>query len=104
LMAGDEAGEGESPRVHGGVVLRERPDDRGSRAGEAEYPKTLDEYIWLDGRAVAMMRSRVEEVGGEPRRAVDFEGVCPKGGEESNCGTYFVVTDHLPKGCVSGFE
>ncbi|MFP2897605.1 RHS repeat-associated core domain-containing protein [Corallococcus sp. 4LFB] len=57
----------------------------------------LDEYVWLDGRPVALIKSRFTH---SPfLRVADNTADCSRFGLESDvpCGTYFPVTDGLGK-------
>ncbi len=86
-------------------------EDRGNPSVTAGAEFSLDEYIWLDNRPVAVLRSQMSYVGspgGAWRRVIeDWNGgaVCtrnagagsPLSGETSVCGPHFIVTDHLPK-------
>lgn len=57
----------------------------------------LDEYVWLDGRPVAVIKSRF---GHSPfLRKADNAGDCARFGLESDvpCGTYYPVTDEVGK-------
>ncbi|RKH71121.1 RHS repeat-associated core domain-containing protein [Corallococcus aberystwythensis] len=53
-----------------------------------------DEYIWLDNRPVAFVKSRFYE---HQYREEDFAGDCPRNGESAPCGVYFLVSDGLRK-------
>lgn len=71
--------------------------DRGSNVvGETatEYPE--DDYIWLDGRPIALVRSRFN--AGTWERNEDGHDIwCPRDGEGGLCGTFMLVTDYLGK-------
>ncbi|NOK21947.1 RHS repeat-associated core domain-containing protein [Corallococcus carmarthensis] len=57
----------------------------------------LDEYVWLDGRPVALIKSRFTH---SPfLRVADNTADCSRFGQESDvpCGTYFLVTDGIGK-------
>jgi RHS repeat-associated protein len=55
-----------------------------------------DEYIWLDGRPVALFKTRVTSTGG---RVADFTGTCERFSDDvaPACGIYFPMTDVLGK-------
>jgi RHS repeat-associated protein len=55
-----------------------------------------DEYIWLDGRPVALFKTRVNHTGG---RVADFTGTCERFSDDvaPACGVYFPITDMLGK-------
>jgi RHS repeat-associated protein len=52
---------------------------------------TLDEYVWLGGRPVILLRGNVNSTGALNS---DFSGTCADFG---HCGVYFPVTDYLGK-------
>ncbi|MCE9672351.1 hypothetical protein LY474_31550 [Myxococcus stipitatus] len=56
-----------------------------------------DEYIWLDGRPIAFIKSRVNRTTTQGQRAEDFVGDCSRNGESAPCGLYFLVADNLGK-------
>lgn len=74
----------------GDKLLEERGSPSLIRAG-GSLP--IDEYIWLDGRPVAMIKSKFD-CG---LRAPDFVGECTRNGEAAPCGIYFIISDHLKK-------
>ncbi|NMO14735.1 RHS repeat-associated core domain-containing protein [Pyxidicoccus fallax] len=53
-----------------------------------------DDYVWLDGRVVAMVRGRFSTGW---TRASDSSLECARNGEAARCGVYFPVTDPLGK-------
>jgi RHS repeat-associated protein len=53
---------------------------------------SVDQYIWLGTRPVAMVKSRFDGSW-----LPSQESLCPRRGENAACGLYFIVTDHLPK-------
>jgi RHS repeat-associated protein len=72
--------------------------DRGYGSVGADWPdydeRPVDEYLWLDGRPVALIRSkldpgfwRIDVTGGD----------CMRNGEARQCGVFFPVTDSLKK-------
>jgi len=56
---------------------------------------TLDEYIWLGGRPVALLRSKLTSAWA---RQADRTGTCTRNSvDSSGCDVYGIVTDYLPK-------
>ncbi len=53
---------------------------------------SVDQYIWLGTRPVAMVKSRFDGSW-----LPSQESLCPRRGENAACGLYFIVTDNLPK-------
>ncbi|WP_164002203.1 RHS repeat-associated core domain-containing protein [Pyxidicoccus caerfyrddinensis] len=53
-----------------------------------------DEYVWLDGRPVALIRGRLDVA-----RARESDGTadCQRAGEAAACGVYPLMTDYLGK-------
>ncbi len=69
--------------------------DRGSSGTTppvAHY--TQDDYVWLDGRPVAMVRGKLSNTW---TRLSDTSEDCSRNGEVAACGVYFPVTDHIGK-------
>jgi len=62
-------------------------------------PYSLEEYIWLDGRPLAIVRSKLNS--SLQHFTADGSGTCDRNGQSVNCGTYFVVTDHIGKPVLS---
>ena len=58
----------------------------------SNYP--LDEYIWLGGRPVAMIRSNLSTSW---THQADSVGSCPRNGDVAACGIYFPITDVIGK-------
>jgi RHS repeat-associated protein len=56
-----------------------------------------DDYVWLDGRPVALIRGRLSTSWG---REPDGSANCERNGEAAACGVYFLVTDHIGKPVV----
>lgn len=54
----------------------------------------VDDYVWLGGRAVAMIRGSMSTSW---VRANDTTASCPRLGEAGKCGTYHIINDYLPK-------
>jgi RHS repeat-associated protein len=71
-------------------------EDRGVDAVETGTPGSfpIDEYVWLDGRPVAFIKSRFDASW---QRQADLQGECTRNGEAAPCGVYFLVTDYLRK-------
>ncbi|MFP2928002.1 RHS repeat-associated core domain-containing protein [Pyxidicoccus sp. 3LG] len=71
-------------------------EDRGVSSVETGAPDShpIDEYVWLDGRPVAFIKSRFDASW---QRQADLQGDCTRNGEAAPCGVYFVVTDYLKK-------
>ncbi len=73
-------------------------EDRGNDALDSATPVyPIDEYVWLDGRPVAFLRSSFDASWS---RQADLQGSCKRNGEEAACGLYFLVTDHIGKPAV----
>ncbi|WP_410477871.1 RHS repeat-associated core domain-containing protein [Myxococcus sp. MxC21-1] len=51
-----------------------------------------DDYVWLDGRPVVLVRGRFAT---DWSRASDSSSECARNGEDARCGVYFPVTDHI---------
>ncbi|RKG91447.1 RHS repeat-associated core domain-containing protein [Corallococcus terminator] len=58
---------------------------------------TLDDYVWLAGRPVALVRGKFSAAWA---RQADSTGDCSRDGESVACGVYFPVTDHIGKPVV----
>lgn len=56
-----------------------------------------DDYIWLDGRPVALIRGRLSTSWA---RESDSSADCARNGDAAACGVYFVMTDHIGKPVV----
>jgi RHS repeat-associated protein len=54
--------------------------------------RVVDEYVWLGGRPVVLLRGRLAQSG---QRA--DAGECARNGEAATCGVYFPVTDVVGK-------
>lgn len=68
--------------------MLEEHDEHGSDT-PATY--TLDQYIWLDGRPLILLRSSTNAAGAPNP---DFSGTCADFGA---CGVFFPITDYLKK-------
>ncbi len=78
----------------GHQMLEQRGTD--SLTGATPYPE--DDYIWLDGRAVAYVRGQLTSAF---HRNADTTANCSELGDKLPCGIYFVVTDHLGKPTIA---
>src|SRR5688572_7854136 len=76
----------------GGLIEDRGNDVLGSGASNTTFP--IDEYVWLGGRPVALIRGKVSSAGAHQ---TDNTGTCTRNSETANCGVYFVVTDHIGK-------
>ena len=63
-----------------------------SSATPSFYPD--DDYIWLAGRPVVLIRGKLDTSW---TRQADSTGDCTRNGEPALCGFYFPVTDHIGK-------
>ncbi len=73
-------------------------EDRGFKttAELSAYP--VDEYVWLDGKPVAMIRSKHTLNGTSWVREAGWgTGDCMRNGEPGRCGVHFIVGDYLGK-------
>jgi RHS repeat-associated protein len=57
------------------------------------YPE--DDYIWLDGRPVAVVRGKFNATTWS--RLSDSTADCMRNDEAASCGLYFVISDHIGK-------
>ncbi|WP_155893869.1 RHS repeat-associated core domain-containing protein [Cystobacter fuscus] len=55
---------------------------------------TQEDYVWLGGRPVALVRGKLSTTW---TRLADTSADCARNGEAATCGVYFPVTDHLGK-------
>lgn len=55
---------------------------------------TADDYVWLAGRPVALVRAKFSSAW---VRQPDSTGDCTRNGDSAACGVYFPVTDHIGK-------
>ncbi|HZH75628.1 MAG TPA: RHS repeat-associated core domain-containing protein [Archangium sp.] len=55
---------------------------------------TQDDYVWLNGRPVAMVRGKLNDTW---TRLSDSLADCSRNGDAAACGVYFPVTDHIGK-------
>lgn len=68
--------------------------DQGNDALVSPTNHPLDEYVWLDGRPVILIRSALSTSWG---RQPDESGSCPRNSEATACGFYFPITDVIGK-------
>jgi RHS repeat-associated protein len=68
--------------------------DRGLSSVISPSSFPIDEYIWLGGRPVAMVRGQLTT---GYARLSDTTASCPRNGDAAACGFYFPVTDHIGK-------
>jgi RHS repeat-associated protein len=70
-------------------------EDRGNSviSGSGKYVE--DDYVWLGGRPVVLVRGSYGS-GWSWTRSED-SGACGRNGEAASCGFYFPVTDHIDK-------
>ncbi len=68
-------------------------EDRGvpSFEGEVGRSRTMDQYVWLAGMPVAVVKVQFDR-NGDP-----YPEMCLRNDEEEPCGTFFIVNDGLPK-------
>lgn len=73
-------------------------EDRGNAStlttAQEDQRYSLDEYIWLDGRPVAFIKSMFDPAW---QHQNDFAVDCKRNGDSAPCGVYFLVTDYLGK-------
>ena len=69
-------------------------EDRGNFSSATATPYAIDEYIWLDGKPVAVYRASLNS---SFVHLPDDSGSCSRMGDGVNCGVYFLVTDHIGK-------
>ncbi|RKG65578.1 hypothetical protein D7V80_22840 [Corallococcus sp. CA054B] len=53
--------------------------------------QAVDDYVWLGGKPVVMLRGRVDAT--THARQSDFNADCRRNGEAASCGAYFPVVD-----------
>ncbi|MFP2926780.1 RHS repeat-associated core domain-containing protein [Pyxidicoccus sp. 3LG] len=68
--------------------------DRGNESLFGGSGHVEDDYVWLDGRPVVLVRGRFDAAWA---RQSDASTNCGRNGESAACGLYFVVTDHIGK-------
>lgn len=84
----------------GTQLLEDRgvPDESAAAGPVTHYP--IDEYVWLEGMPVAVILGRLDSNKVRlPDATVPSSGLgdCSRNKELRDCGTYFIVNDHLPK-------
>lgn len=67
--------------------------DVGNDSAVSATAHPVDEYVWLGGRPVAVVRSKLDESW---NRLADTSGAdCTRNGSYQSCGTFAVITDHI---------
>jgi RHS repeat-associated protein len=69
--------------------------DQGSDSMLSTSFRTVDDYVWLGGRPVVLLRGKLEPLVNI--RLPDLTTDCRRNGEAAVCGAYFPVTDHVGK-------
>lgn len=69
--------------------------DRGNASLVSPAWRTTDEYVWLDGHPLLVIRGRLDAT--TDVRAADTSSSCGRNDEAQACGPYFIITDKLPK-------
>lgn len=69
--------------------------DQGSDSAIVTSFRPVDDYVWLGGRPVVVVRGRLQSDSDE--RLSDATADCQRNGEAATCGAYFPVTDHIGK-------
>jgi len=69
-------------------------EDRGFYSTSQAYPYPIDEYIWLGGRPVVMIRAGLSSSWA---RTQDSTGTCQRNSVLASCNFYFPVTDQIGK-------
>ncbi len=67
-------------------------EDRGYHSLTEGEPFPIDEYVWLGGRPIAVIRAKLDKDLG---RYPDDIGECSRMGDKAACGTYWIISDHL---------
>jgi RHS repeat-associated protein len=68
--------------------------DQGHASSTPSSSHPVDEYVWLAGRPVVMLRGRLDA---NWEHLPDSTQDCARSGEPARCGVYFPITDHLGK-------
>jgi RHS repeat-associated protein len=68
--------------------------DRGLSAVSTPTALPIDEYVWLGGRPVVLIRGQLST---SYARQSDATASCPRNGDAAACGFYFPITDHIGK-------
>jgi len=68
--------------------------DRGMDSMESVSYYVEDDYVWLDGRPVALVRGRFDT---SFNREADTSTDCTRNSDSAACGVYFPITDHIGK-------
>ena len=73
-------------------------EDRGLASSGPQSPsanKPIDEYVYLDGMPVLVIRGQFSSTW--TRLSDASSGQCTRNNETSKCGVYFIINDFLPK-------
>lgn len=76
-----------------GLIVDQGNDAQSHSSGAAHY-HPVDDYVWLGGRIVAIVRGSLDT---SYNRLSDSGTTCSREGDNSACGTYFPVTDNIGK-------
>jgi RHS repeat-associated protein len=68
--------------------------DQGNASSRPASTHPVDEYVWLAGRPVVMVRGKLDA---RWRHLPDSTEECARDGEPARCGVYYPVTDHIGK-------
>ncbi|RKG59576.1 hypothetical protein D7X30_11025 [Corallococcus sp. AB011P] len=68
--------------------------DQGNASAFTSTTHPVDEYVWLDGRPVAVIRGKLDASWAH---LSDATADCARDGQAAACGTYHLVTDYLGK-------
>jgi hypothetical protein len=68
--------------------------DRGLSSVTSPTALPIDEYVWLGGRPIILIRG---QLSASYVRQSDATASCPRNGDAAACGIYFPVTDHIGK-------
>ena len=76
-------------------------EDRGANSMTAEDPAPVDDYVWLDGRPVLMIRSQLQSGKNGPAIDSSSPTACARSTEGAQpCGVFFPVVDNVGKPLV----
>lgn len=67
--------------------------DQGSDGILSTSFRPVDDYVWLSGRPVVLLRGKL--AASADTRLPDTSADCQRNGEPAACGAYFPVTDHI---------
>jgi RHS repeat-associated protein len=71
--------------------------DQGNDSVTSAIYHTTDEYIWVGGRPLAVLRGRLDL---RWNRVADSTSTCGRNGDTQPCGVTYIVTDHIGKPVV----